>query len=61
MHKILKSSAFLTVPLMIACGVLAQADMWDRQTTITVNKSIEVPGAVLPPGTYVFKLVKFPF
>ncbi len=60
MHKILKSAAFMTVPLMMACGVLAQADQWDRMTKITVNQTIEVPGAVLPAGTYIFKLADSP-
>jgi hypothetical protein len=42
------------------CGVLAQADQWDKQTKITVDEAIEVPGAVLPAGTYVFRLVDSP-
>jgi LPXTG-motif cell wall-anchored protein len=60
MNKILKSAAFMTVPVMMACGVLAQADEWNKSTKITVDQAIEVPGAVLPPGTYVFKLLDSP-
>jgi hypothetical protein len=41
----------------MAFGAVAHADEWNKQTTITVNQSIEVPGAVLPAGSYVFKLV----
>jgi hypothetical protein len=35
----------------------AQADAWDKKTTMTVNEAIQVPNLVLPPGTYVIKLL----
>jgi hypothetical protein len=35
----------------------ARADNWDRKTIVTFNEAVEIPGQVLPPGTYVFKLV----
>ncbi len=35
----------------------ADADAWNKKTYVTISKSIEVPGAVLPPGKYVFKLL----
>jgi len=60
MNKILKSAAVMTVPVMMAFGVLAQADQWDKETKVTVNETIEVPGAVLPAGTYIFKLLDSP-
>ena len=41
--------------LLIAALPLA-ADDWDRQTTITFDQPVKVPGSVLLPGTYVFKL-----
>jgi hypothetical protein len=34
-----------------------RADESDRKTIVTVNESIQVPGKVLPAGTYVFKLL----
>ena len=34
----------------------ARADQWSKRTTFTFNQPIEVPGRVLPAGTYVFKL-----
>jgi hypothetical protein len=37
--------------------VAAHADAWDRLTQITFSKAIEIPGHVLPAGTYQFKLV----
>ncbi len=35
----------------------ANADAWNKKTYVTISRSIEVPGAVLPPGKYVFKLM----
>jgi outer membrane biosynthesis protein TonB len=57
MQRILRSAGLLVVPVIMACGVAAHADQWDKLTKITVNGAIEVPGAVLPAGTYVFKLL----
>lgn len=33
-----------------------RADEWDKRTVFTFNEPIQVPGTVLPAGTYVFKL-----
>jgi len=35
----------------------ARADAWDKKTTMTVNEAIQVPNKMLPPGTYVIKLL----
>ena len=34
-----------------------QADESDKKTIVTINEPIQVPGKVLPAGTYVFKLL----
>jgi len=34
-----------------------RADETDRKTIMTVDQAIQVPGKVLPAGTYVFKLL----
>lgn len=34
-----------------------RADEFDRKTIVTANQPIQVPGKVLPAGTYVFKLL----
>src|SRR5260370_25990290 len=34
-----------------------RADESDKKTIVTVNEPIQVPGKVLPAGTYVFKLL----
>ena len=33
-----------------------KADNWDQRTVVTIDQPVQVPGAVLAPGTYVFKL-----
>src|ERR1700730_10986506 len=38
----------------------AKADEWNKKTILTVNESIQVPNKVLPPGTYVMKLLDSP-
>jgi len=38
----------------------ARADEWNKKTVMTVNETIQVPNKVLPPGTYVIKLLDSP-
>jgi hypothetical protein len=52
----LSTALFAAVVGFVAVAPKASADEWDRKTIITTNEPIEVPGATLPPGTYVFKL-----
>ncbi len=35
---------------------VARADQWDKKTIVTFSDAVEVPGQVLPAGTYVFRL-----
>src|ERR1700732_2389873 len=37
-----------------------QGDEWDKKTILTFSAPVEVPGRVLPAGTYVFKLLDSP-
>jgi hypothetical protein len=46
--------------LGIALSSSARADEWNKKTTLTVNEPIQVPNQVLPPGTYVIKLLDSP-
>jgi hypothetical protein len=39
---------------MLAPG--ARADLWDKKTIVTFGEDVQIPGQVLPAGTYVFKL-----
>jgi len=47
--------------LMLLAGTFfvpkVRADVSDKKTIVTVNEPIQVPGKVLPAGTYVFKLL----
>ncbi len=38
----------------------ARADQWNKKTIVTFSDSVQVPGQVLPAGTYVFKLADSP-
>ncbi len=52
-----------TVCTVLFCAILApgaRADQWDKKTIVTFSDSVEIPGQVLPAGTYVFKLADSP-
>ena len=42
--------------LCLAAAGSARADEYDKKTRITFSQPVEIPGRVLPAGTYVFKL-----
>jgi hypothetical protein len=42
---------------LFALAPAAKADERDQRTVVTVDQPVEVPGTVLPVGTYVFKLL----
>lgn len=51
---------FVLLGLALLVGVLvspARADQWNKETVLTFSQPVEVPGRVLPAGTYVFKLL----
>jgi len=56
--KIIKTLlAMLAVPLLFATfGTGARADTLDRRTVIKFNEPVEIPGQVLPAGTYTVEL-----
>src|SRR4030095_366852 len=42
----------------LAFSASVKADAWNKKTIVTFNQPVEVPGnVVLPPDTYVFKLL----
>jgi hypothetical protein len=55
--RFLRSTALASAALLAISGVVAYASEWDKKTELTVKETIEVPGATLPPGHYVVKLV----
>ncbi|MBZ5610459.1 MAG: hypothetical protein LAP38_19530 [Acidobacteriia bacterium] len=59
MNRLLLTVASIGV-LAIGLTPAARADQWNKKTTMTVNETIQVPNKVLPPGTYVIKLLDSP-
>lgn len=54
-----KRAVQLSLWVALLCAVFGagvRADTWDKKTIVTFSESVEVPGQVLPAGTYVFKL-----
>jgi hypothetical protein len=43
--------------LFVAFQPLSAADEWDKKTRVTFNAPVEVPGKILDPGTYTFKVM----
>lgn len=48
--------------LVVASSLVpaARAEQWDKATVVTFSNPVEVPGKVLPAGTYVFKIASSP-
>src|SRR5262249_51730309 len=42
--------------LFVALSPAAKADDWNKKTFLTFSEDVEIPGQILPAGTYVFKL-----
>jgi hypothetical protein len=54
-----KRAVQLSLGVAMLCAVFGagvRADTWDKKTIVTFIESVEIPGQVLPAGTYVFKL-----
>ncbi len=60
--KAIRTLALLFSVAMVFCALnqTARAGEWDKLTVLTFPNSVQVPGAVLGPGTYVFKLADGP-
>src|SRR5580692_2415472 len=59
MHKVQIFTALCTAAIGLSVVTpSAIADDHDKKTKVTITEPLEVPGAVLQPGTYVFKLVE---
>ena len=57
----LKLSVLSSVALLGATlAPSLHADQWNKKTVLTIKETIQLPHAVLQPGTYVFKLADSP-
>src|SRR5437763_927119 len=54
--KMLCCAAIVTVALAPS----ARADEWNKKTILTFSGPVQIPGATLPAGSYVFKLADIP-
>jgi hypothetical protein len=60
MSKNIKLVLLLAVSLVVILCLSPPsvfADDWDKATKITINHPFEIPGMVLPAGTYIFKIL----
>ncbi len=55
-----KIIAFVCIGVLSAIAPQAKADDWNQKTIFTFSGPVEIPGQVLAPGTYVFKLMDSP-
>lgn len=46
----------LIIALSVFFGLTAHADEYDESSTLTFSQPIQIPGMVLPAGSYVFRL-----
>jgi LPXTG-motif cell wall-anchored protein len=64
---VLAQGGKMTKTRIIGCALVAlgaivlaaniKADQWNKRTVVTLQDPMQIPGAVLQPGTYVFRLV----
>jgi hypothetical protein len=60
MNRLVLTIASVGLLTGVALVPAARADEWNKKTILTVNEPIQVPNKVLPPGTYVMKLLDSP-
>lgn len=61
MRKVMIGAAISLAALGVAfIAPPARADTWDKLTKVTFSDPVEIPGQVLAPGTYWFKLLDSP-
>lgn len=57
--RVLKAVICATV-MTVALAPSARADEWNKKTILTFSGPVQIPGATLPAGSYVFKLADIP-
>jgi len=56
----LRNVSVILAALILACTVFlpaARADEWNQKTKLTFSQPVEIPGRILPAGTYWFVLL----
>jgi len=56
--RVFRIATLVALASLIGAATLSgvRADEWDKTTKVTFNEAVQVPGMVLQPGTYTFKL-----
>ena len=54
--SMLLATSVAAVLVLATLNPIVKADEYNRKTVISISQPLEVPGVVLPPGTYVMKL-----
>jgi hypothetical protein len=57
MRKIRIMGCALVILGAIVLAADTEADQWNKRTVVTLQDPMQIPGTVLQPGTYVFRLV----
>ena len=57
--RVLKAVICATA-MTVAFAPSARADEWNKKTILTFSGPVQIPGATLPAGSYVFKLADIP-
>lgn len=57
--RVLKALCAATA-ITVALAPSARADEWNKKTILTFSGPVQIPGATLPAGSYVFKLADIP-
>ena len=58
MHPFKAIISLVAVTLLGATALpSARADTWNKKTVVTFSQAVEVPGRILPAGTYTFQLL----
>ena len=50
-------ASFCVAALLVISSPAARADQWNQATKLTFSQSVEIPGKVLPAGTYWFTIM----
>jgi hypothetical protein len=57
MMNSIRLATFAAFAAAVCLAPTVKADQWDKKTILTVKETIQLPNAVLQPGTYTFKLL----
>jgi hypothetical protein len=56
-RRILLPSLLLCAVAILPAAAVAQRPVWSHKAFATFQRPVEIPGRILPPGTYVLRLI----